>query len=217
MGVVYAPVLDWLYWGNKEDGAWKQETGRQPLSLEKQDGGEVSTIVASRSHLSAETRAFIGQYPGAQIISTGSSLKFMLVAEGKAQIYPRFAPTMEWDTAAAQAVLNKNPPSGAAAGGCGPPGPGGGAGAPPRRGRRPPPPGARRPRRPPLPGPAVRGERAGGPAPALAGPTNGRTELPRHGRERARAAVSHGGPLRRRGRHLRPGGGGVLPSTASSC
>ncbi|MFC4871560.1 3'(2'),5'-bisphosphate nucleotidase CysQ [Negadavirga shengliensis] len=105
MGVVYAPVLDWLYWGNREDGAWKQETGGQPLSLEKQDGREVSTIVASRSHLSAETQAFIGQYPGVQIVSMGSSLKFMLVAEGKAQLYPRFAPTMEWDTAAAQAVL----------------------------------------------------------------------------------------------------------------
>lgn len=105
IGVVYAPVLDWLYWGNRLSGAWKQESGRQPFRLENQDDREVSTVVASRSHLSAETKAFIDQYPQAEIISMGSSLKFMLVAEGRAQIYPRFAPTMEWDTAAAQAVL----------------------------------------------------------------------------------------------------------------
>ena len=61
--------------------------------------------MASRSHLSNETKQFIDNYPNAQMISMGSSLKFLLVAEGKAQLYPRFAPTMEWDTAAAQAVV----------------------------------------------------------------------------------------------------------------
>jgi 3'(2'), 5'-bisphosphate nucleotidase len=105
IGVVYAPVLKWLYWGNQEEGAWKKEGNKDPFQLKKQEKKEVKTIVASRSHLSPETKAFIDQFSGAEVISMGSSLKFMLVAEGKAQIYPRFAPTMEWDTAAAQGVI----------------------------------------------------------------------------------------------------------------
>ena len=105
LGVVYAPVLDWLYWGNIQEGAWKQEGSQAPISLKNSDEPKIRTIVASRSHLSAETEAFIAQYPGAEIISMGSSLKFMLVAEDKAQCYPRFAPTMEWDTAASQAIV----------------------------------------------------------------------------------------------------------------
>ncbi|UZD24728.1 3'(2'),5'-bisphosphate nucleotidase CysQ [Algoriphagus halophytocola] len=105
LGVVYAPVLEWLYWGNNEDGAWKQESDTAAFKLEKSNLNEVKTIVASRSHLSKETQDFIDQYPGVEVISMGSSLKFMLVAEGKAQIYPRFAPTMEWDTAAAHGII----------------------------------------------------------------------------------------------------------------
>lgn len=105
LGVVYAPVLGWLYWGNREEGAWKQEGQQDPVRLQHSPAQEIKTIVASRSHLSPETKEFIDRYPGAEIISMGSSLKFMLVAEDKAQLYPRFAPTMEWDTAAAQAVV----------------------------------------------------------------------------------------------------------------
>lgn len=104
-GVVYAPVLDWLYWGNREDGAWKQVGAQEPKQLHAPADQEVRTIVASRSHLSPETQGFIDQYPGTEVISMGSSLKIMLVAENKAQLYPRFAPTMEWDTAAADGVL----------------------------------------------------------------------------------------------------------------
>lgn len=105
MGVVYAPVLELMYWGNKIDGAWKQEGNGRIVKLEKPESTQVKTIVASRSHLSPETQIFIDQYPGVEVISMGSSLKFMLVAEGKAQLYPRFAPTLEWDTAAAQAIV----------------------------------------------------------------------------------------------------------------
>lgn len=105
LGVVYAPVLDWLYWGSGEEGAWKQEGKQEPIRLQNSVLQEITTIVASRSHLSEETQKFIDQYPGAKTISMGSSLKFMLVAENKAQLYPRFAPTMEWDTAAAQAIV----------------------------------------------------------------------------------------------------------------
>lgn len=105
MGVVYAPALDILYWGSLQNGAFKQEKNGEVITLPQYQSEKIETIVASRSHLSEETANFIAQYPDAKTISMGSSLKFMLVAEGTAQIYPRFAPTMEWDTAAAQAVV----------------------------------------------------------------------------------------------------------------
>ena len=105
IGVVYAPVLGWLYWGNELEGSWKQETGKGSIQLRVPADKSIRAIVASRSHLSPETQEFIDRYPSAEVISMGSSLKFMLVAENKAQLYPRFAPTMEWDTAAAHGVL----------------------------------------------------------------------------------------------------------------
>ncbi|WP_057940439.1 3'(2'),5'-bisphosphate nucleotidase CysQ [Algoriphagus resistens] len=105
LGVVYAPVLEWLYWGNEEEGAWKQEGKKSAIKLVNTGSVEIKTIVASRSHLSKETQDFIDQYPEVEVVSMGSSLKLMLIAEGKAQIYPRFAPTMEWDTAAAHGVV----------------------------------------------------------------------------------------------------------------
>ncbi|MCC5935818.1 MAG: 3'(2'),5'-bisphosphate nucleotidase CysQ [Lunatimonas sp.] len=105
LGVVYAPVLDWLYWGNGADGAWKQVGEALPVKLNLPDRTHVQTIVASRSHLNEETQAFLDKFPSVDVISMGSSLKFLLVAEDKAQVYPRFAPTMEWDTAAAHGVL----------------------------------------------------------------------------------------------------------------
>ncbi|AWW33072.1 3'(2'),5'-bisphosphate nucleotidase [Echinicola strongylocentroti] len=105
LGVVYAPVLEWMYWGNALEGAWKQEKEETPFQLTPPEKEEVKTLVVSLSHQSPETKAFMEKYPGAEIISMGSSLKFMLVAEDKAQIYPRFAPTMEWDTAAAHGVV----------------------------------------------------------------------------------------------------------------
>jgi 3'(2'), 5'-bisphosphate nucleotidase len=63
-------------------------------------------IVASRSHLTPETKAFIDQFKNCTMISLGSSLKFMLLLENQADIYPRLGTTMEWDTAAAHAILN---------------------------------------------------------------------------------------------------------------
>jgi 3'(2'), 5'-bisphosphate nucleotidase len=106
LGVVYAPVLNWLYWGSRKEGGWKQEGEQAPKQLQMPSDQVVRTIVASRSHLSPETQEFIDRYPGTEVISMGSSLKIMLVAENKAQLYPRFAPTMEWDTAAADGVLS---------------------------------------------------------------------------------------------------------------
>ncbi|MEZ4955749.1 MAG: inositol monophosphatase family protein [Saprospiraceae bacterium] len=64
-------------------------------------------IVASRSHLNEETKNFIDHFSEPEIVSRGSALKFLLLAKGEAHIYPRIAPTMEWDTAAAQIILEE--------------------------------------------------------------------------------------------------------------
>lgn len=114
MGVVYAPALDTLYYGMKDFGAFRK-TGttleKLPAEENDPDTSKVIRVVASRSHLNEETSNFIdavaAQYPRCQIerVSKGSSLKLCMVAEGSADIYPRVAPTMEWDTAAAQGVV----------------------------------------------------------------------------------------------------------------
>ena len=107
-GAVYAPVLDWLYWSTLEGEAFKQENGQK---IEKIVVNSFSlndtnlTVVASRSHLNDDTQAYINNLSEPALTSMGSSLKLLLVAEGKADLYPRFAPTMEWDTAAADAIV----------------------------------------------------------------------------------------------------------------
>ena len=111
LGVVYAPALDVTYYGKKGDGAFKEVNGlsqKLPLKTNTTPAKQL-TVVASRSHLSPETEAFIDtlrpQTESVDMTSIGSSLKLCLVAEGRADYYPRLAPTMEWDTAAAQAVV----------------------------------------------------------------------------------------------------------------
>ncbi|TYC15650.1 3'(2'),5'-bisphosphate nucleotidase CysQ [Bizionia gelidisalsuginis] len=104
-GVVFAPVLDKLYYGGEGYGAHLiSENGTSKLTNSKNKIGK-TRIVASRSHLNVDTENFINTFNEVEIISMGSSLKFMMLAEGRADIYPRFAPTMEWDTAAAHAIL----------------------------------------------------------------------------------------------------------------
>ncbi len=107
-GVVYAPALDTLYVGEVGKGAQKQ-TGNGALEAisvrEKPAKASDYVIVGSRSHQSDEFKAFIADYPDADIVSMGSSLKLCLVAEGKADIYPRLGLTCEWDTGAAHAVV----------------------------------------------------------------------------------------------------------------
>lgn len=136
LGVIYAPATGRLWWGEHEKGAFTatvpaeaispvdtpltnekaEEWARrltqpgqaQPLPLAGATEGRPYRIVASRSHLSAETEAFINEvrhhHPDADTVSAGSSLKLCLVAEGRADVYPRLAPTMEWDTAAGHAI-----------------------------------------------------------------------------------------------------------------
>jgi 3'(2'), 5'-bisphosphate nucleotidase len=112
-GVIYAPYINILYYGSKETGVFKIEKDKQAaLSLipkkrivEELQQKEQITIVASKSHMNEETREFINQFRNPRLSSMGSSLKLMLLAEGAADIYPRLAPTMEWDTAAGDAIL----------------------------------------------------------------------------------------------------------------
>ena len=105
LGVVLAPALGKVWWGAVGHGAWmRDEAGERPIAARPRPKEGV-VAVASRSHSDAQTEAFLDAQGVAERISAGSSLKFCLVAEGRADIYPRFGPTMEWDTAAGHAVL----------------------------------------------------------------------------------------------------------------
>lgn len=103
-GVVYAPVPAQMYWGGRDHGAHLTEgAGTTALRVAQRQGR--CRVVASKSHLSPETLAFIQGLEPADWVQVGSSLKFCLIASGQAHVYPRLSPTCEWDTAAAQAVV----------------------------------------------------------------------------------------------------------------
>jgi len=112
-GVIYAPYKNILYYGSEETGVYKTEDGKQTqlfsnavkTSFENFRQKQEVTIVASKSHLNDATKELINSFKNVKLISVGSSIKFMLLAEGIADIYPRLAPTMEWDIAAAHALL----------------------------------------------------------------------------------------------------------------
>lgn len=116
-GAVYVPVQDILYYGGtlSKFGAWKQTSaGSKPEKIQVATFSRTDenlTIVASASHNNKPTQDFINEFKNPKVKSMGSSLKLLLVAEGEAHCYPRLAPTSEWDTAAAHAIVN-------AAGGC---------------------------------------------------------------------------------------------------
>ena len=119
-GVVFVPVKNWLYIGWPGLGSWKFEhaDALDPAQIVPNPSAhgkklpfanpEVYTVVASRSHLNAETTAYLekleAEHKAISLVSVGSSLKLNFVAEGTAHEYPRFGPTMEWDTAAGHAV-----------------------------------------------------------------------------------------------------------------
>jgi 3'(2'), 5'-bisphosphate nucleotidase len=108
LGVVYAPALDMCYWAKQGEGAFKDG---QRLPIKTVNQRNTYKIVASRSHMSDETQAFIDAIDTSkkkELISIGSSLKICLVAEGEADIYPRLGPTMEWDTGAAHAIIHES-------------------------------------------------------------------------------------------------------------
>jgi 3'(2'), 5'-bisphosphate nucleotidase len=105
-GVVHAPALGLTYWAAAGLGAFRGETRVQAAAYR---GGALK-LVASRSHAGAATEALVAeleQDTPVELVSTGSSLKLCLVADGQAHLYPRFGPTMEWDTAAAHCVAEQ--------------------------------------------------------------------------------------------------------------
>jgi 3'(2'), 5'-bisphosphate nucleotidase len=109
IGAVYAPARNTLYAGRPGEATVAELSpdgvvlSRRPMAARA--AANPRRIVASRSHRTPETDSFIDRYPGAETVSVGSSLKFCLLANGEADLYPRFGRTMEWDTAAGDAVL----------------------------------------------------------------------------------------------------------------
>jgi 3'(2'), 5'-bisphosphate nucleotidase len=119
LGVIFVPVTNTLYFAAEGTGSYKLVISDmlednidglilQSVKLPVIDPGRKFTVVASRSHLSDETKMFIDglrtTHKDLEFVSSGSSIKLCLIAEGNADVYPRFAPTMEWDTAAGQAI-----------------------------------------------------------------------------------------------------------------
>ena len=125
LGIIYIPVKDVFYFAASNFGTYKLENSEiltDDLSIEElidksqklpldNDSKTSITVIGSRSHTSEEFSEFVERlnekYENVEFISSGSSLKLCLVAEGKADFYPRFGPTMEWDTAAGQAIVEQ--------------------------------------------------------------------------------------------------------------
>ncbi|MFO7901683.1 MAG: 3'(2'),5'-bisphosphate nucleotidase CysQ [Planctomycetota bacterium] len=109
LGIVHVPVSGTCYQGiNTETatGAWIQQATGERAAIETRAANlERLTVVASRDHAGPAVEAFLKRISGADVTNMGSSLKFCLVAEGKADFYPRVVPTFQWDTAAAQAIV----------------------------------------------------------------------------------------------------------------
>lgn len=106
-GVVVAPALGLAYWGGCGLGAFRAQEDRvEPIRVTQPvASGQPLRVVASKSHMNEETMQFIDRLGPHVVVQAGSSLKFCRVAEGAADVYPRLGPTCEWDTAAAQAIV----------------------------------------------------------------------------------------------------------------
>lgn len=105
-GVVVAPALDLAYWGGVGMNACREKNGAtEIIKVSPSASGQPIRVVASKDHMNPETASFIARLGKHQLVQAGSSLKFCRIAEGNADVYPRLGPTSEWDTAAAQAVV----------------------------------------------------------------------------------------------------------------
>ena len=108
LGIIYVPVKNILYYAQRGKGAFKLEGEKLiRLRVNKNISKNGYRVIISRSHATREVDDFLKDISIKEKISAGSSLKFCLVAEGRADIYPRFSPTMEWDTAAGQAIVEQ--------------------------------------------------------------------------------------------------------------
>jgi len=106
LGVVLAPVLERLYYGAMGHGAWRRDAWGDPRPIRvRKTAASPLRIVGSRSHGDGELASYVAALGPHELKPMGSSLKICLIAEGAADIYPRLGPTSEWDTAAAQAIL----------------------------------------------------------------------------------------------------------------
>ena len=109
LGAVYAPAIGKIWWGSAGKGAFMADVTdgvigeARAITIRQPEGGLIA--IGSRSHGGAETQAYLEAFTIADFVAAGSSLKFCLIAEGLADIYPRMGRTMEWDTAAGDAVL----------------------------------------------------------------------------------------------------------------
>ena len=105
LGVVYAPVLDITWYGVINEGSFKlSKNSKTRITVIKPN--DIMKVVTSRSHANnPKLDTFLEDYPNHELVKMGSSMKICLVADGSAHIYPRLGPTMEWDTAAAHAVV----------------------------------------------------------------------------------------------------------------
>jgi 3'(2'), 5'-bisphosphate nucleotidase len=110
LGVVFAPALDLLYWAVKGGGAWREDKDKpaERIYSSPPTPGTPLTVVESLSHPSPELEEYLQTIPVARRVKAGSSLKFCWVAEGRADIYPRLGPTMEWDVAAGDCVYRQS-------------------------------------------------------------------------------------------------------------
>ena len=105
VGLLLAPATGVLWAGAVGHGAWREEAGGTRRAIRSRPLASPPAAVTSRSHLDARTRAYVAAIPGCGAVASGSSLKFCVLAEGAADVYPRFGPTSEWDTAAGHAIL----------------------------------------------------------------------------------------------------------------
>jgi 3'(2'), 5'-bisphosphate nucleotidase len=110
LAVVYAPALDLLYSAGTGLGAWKVAAAAAPERIHSRVwmSGTPAVVAESRSHPSAELEDYLRKLPVVQRVQAGSSLKFCWVAEGKADLYPRFGRTMEWDSAAGDCIYRNS-------------------------------------------------------------------------------------------------------------
>ena len=108
LGIVYAPVLNTIWYGSASHGSFKIENDAKPkkINVSKYNDNEIIKVVSSRSHSNnSKLEKFLIDYPKHELVFMGSSIKICLVADGTAHMYPRLGPTMEWDTGAAHAVV----------------------------------------------------------------------------------------------------------------